>query len=179
MVRKVGGSRGNPPCVSCHWLNARRVPAKDCIVWCMEDTTHVLPLLSLLFSLIFFFFKLSPTSNAEACLFKWNTPLPPVFKMRAERKRGKEDVRFENRSHLNAFILESLTCQSAPVFVGSSSGSMSVQLVSLSQGPHLISPMFTFSALTRVDSHPSSVSQIGAIVIPHTRSFLPGKLGLN
>lgn len=30
-MRKIGGSRGNPPCVSCHWSSARRVPAKDCI----------------------------------------------------------------------------------------------------------------------------------------------------
>ncbi len=131
MVRKVGGSRGNPPCVglcvSCHWRNARRVAAKDCGVWCMEDTSHVLSLFSLLLYLLFFFCSLSQAVSHKRCrglLVQMEFPpllTPPhhprVFKMRAGRKReqeegGREEDRFENRSHINTFIFWTLSLAS-------------------------------------------------------------------
>lgn len=118
MLRKVGGSRGNPPCVgpcvSCHWRSARRVPAKDCIVWCAEDTAHV-P--SFTRSLLFFFFLILfffPSSESS-CLPQVMQRLAcsngiPTPKMRAERKRGhgrREGGmadRFENTSRKNTYL---------------------------------------------------------------------------
>lgn len=90
MVRKVGGSRGNPPCVSCHWRSARRIPAQDCTVWCIEDTSHVLFLLSLLLSFSLFSCSLSQAVSHKRCPFsKWG-----------QREQEREEHRFENRSHV-------------------------------------------------------------------------------
>lgn len=73
------------------------------------------------FSLSFFIWvKLSPTSDAEACLFKWNPHPPPLPKMRAERKKEGGRQIWEQKSDKYFLFLDCLTCQSVVVFVGSS-----------------------------------------------------------
>lgn len=103
MVGKVGGSRGNPPCVgpfvSCHWRSALRV--EDCIAWCIEGTSHVLSLLSLLLS-VFFFLDLSQAVSHKRCrclLVQMESPPPPKWGQR--ESEGGEGERFENRNHIN------------------------------------------------------------------------------
>lgn len=70
----------------------------------MEDTSHILSLsflsISLALSLFTLSVKLSPTSDAQACLFRWN-PHPPSFqnegrvKERTRKGGQKTDLRTE------------------------------------------------------------------------------------
>lgn len=101
MVRKIGGSRGNPPmrrpCVSCHWRSARHVPAKDCTVWLHER--HRSRSLSLSLPLPLFlslFFSLSESSCLPHVMQRLacsnGIPIPPVFK-----KWGQNEIENKDR----------------------------------------------------------------------------------
>lgn len=177
MVRKDGGSRGNPPCigpcVSCHWRNARRVPAKDCIVWCMEDTSHVLS-----FSLSLF--PQSQAVSQKRCrgfLVQTNSPTPPPKKKkkRKEASRGRRGDRFENRRHINTFIyLFGVFLPSLLTFCGLWGLVVEVNVFRWCHyhGGHISFPLCLHTVQSACQAcHYSPKSPVSQIV--------PGKLGLN